>query len=60
MRIPLHGKGTTEQVLDLHMAMIALNPKGFPNVPTSRKNPRYHSTKPTTRVEALAQQVYGK
>lgn len=59
MRIPLHGKGTVEQKLDLWLLATHMNPKGFRQPPTSRKNIRTHSKTPTTRVEALAREVHG-
>lgn len=60
MRIPLHGNGTRSEILDLHMKANHINPRGFRTVPTSRKNPKTHSNRSSTRVEALAKEVYGK
>lgn len=59
MRVPLHGKGNRSEILDLHMKANHINPAGFRRPPTSRKNPKFHSRKPSTRIEALAQEVYG-
>ena len=58
MRTPLHGKGTTSEILDLHLWANHINPAGFRQAPTSRKNPKTRSSKPTTRVERLAREVY--
>lgn len=60
MRTPLHGKATKSEILDLHIWANRINPKGFRQAPTSRKNPRTHSTAPATRIEAMGKEVYGK
>lgn len=43
--------------LDFWLKMQALNPKGFRQAPSSPKNPRFHSKKPTTMIERLAAQA---
>lgn len=60
VRIPLHGSKNKSDILDMHMSMASMNPKGFPALPTSRKNPRTHSKAPQSRIEALARAVYKK
>lgn len=60
MQLPLHKKGTPSQILDLHMEMNARNPNGFPVAPTSKKNRKTHSKKPSTRIEAMAKGIHGK
>lgn len=55
MKIPLHGKGTKSEILDLHVYMAQINPSGFRQA-SSKKNRR----RPKTRVERLAKEVYGK
>lgn len=51
---------TDVERLDYWMKMQSLNPKGFRSAPSSRKNPKFHSAKPTTMIEKLAFKVYGK
>jgi len=58
MRIPLFGKATDAERLELHMEMNRMNPKGFPTPPTSKKNRRTHSKHPATTIERLAAIVY--
>lgn len=60
MQLPLHNKGTPSQILDLHMEMNARNPNGFRVAPTSRKNPKTHSKKPSTNIERMALKVHGR
>lgn len=55
MRIPLHGKGTKSEIVDLHVRMAQINPKGF-RAPSTKRN----RLRPKTRVERLAKEVYGK
>lgn len=55
MKIPLHGNGNKSEVLDLHVFMAQVNPKGFRGAST-KKNRR----RPKTRAERLAKEVYGK
>ncbi len=63
VKLPLHGsaEGNPAQRLLHHMAMQEMagtnhsgEPCGFRIAPSSCKNPRTHSTRPTTRVEKLA------
>ena len=55
MRIPLHGTKDKEKIIDLHMRMAELNPKGF-RTPSNKKKKK---PKPT-RLEKMAKEVYGK
>lgn len=70
MRIPLHinsdpvyktkrardklAKKRARDLFDLHSTMRTLNPGGFPEPPTSPKNPATHREGPMTRLEQLA------
>ncbi len=57
MRVPLHNTKDRQKVIDLHMRMALLNPKGFRS-PSNKKNP---NEKPKlTRIERMAAEVYGK
>lgn len=47
MRIPLHGNGTTLDIMMLHVHMAQLNPKGFRQPSAKKKN------KKKTRMERL-------
>lgn len=59
MRIPLHHTRDTpwtkraSERLTLWQTMHDLNPSGFRQAPTSRKNPRTHSNAPQTVLERL-------
>lgn len=48
---------TAEERLDNAAALARMNPRGFRSPPTSRKNPKFHSKKPTTMLEKLAARV---
>lgn len=46
-------------LLDRLMRAQELNSDGFRKAPTSRKNPAFHRKAPTTKIEKLAQEIYG-
>lgn len=57
VRVPLHNTINQGEVIDLHMKMAMLNPKGFRS-PSNKKNPNENPK--LTRIEKMASKVYGK
>lgn len=51
------GAMTPTGRLEFWLKMQALNPRGFRDAPTSPKNPRFHSAKPTTMIEKLVREA---
>ena len=56
MRVPLHNTQDRQKVIDLHLRMAQMNPKGF-RTPTTKTQRR---PRKKTRIETMTLEVYGK